>query len=75
MMTSRHYSWNNTNVLGDMEMQTGYPVMMVVVVVMVTNRRQSAGMLRTDCDMFAACCMNELHRNNEMIQWFAKYFL
>jgi hypothetical protein len=58
-------------------MNTGHPVMIVVVVVVAGMKVHAMFAIRIDddkCDMFWPAFMM-MFRNNEMIELFAKYFL
>jgi hypothetical protein len=57
--------------------RTGYPVIIVVVIVVAGMKEQATFTIENDeekCDMFWPAFML-LFRNNEMIELFAKYFL
>jgi hypothetical protein len=56
---------------------TGHPVMIVVVVVTVIVIAQAIVFMTEDviCVVCLPASIFKSHRNNEMIRWFAKYFL
>lgn len=57
---------------------TGHPVMMVVVVEMKEINAQAVIIVRSDGTDWSMCLpafIFKSHRNNEIIEWFAKYFL
>jgi hypothetical protein len=56
---------------------TGHPVMIVVVVVMEIVITQAAIFVSEEqiLEMCLLASIFKSHRNNEMIRWFAKYFL
>jgi hypothetical protein len=55
---------------------TGHPVMIVVVVMEIVATQAVIFMIEDRIpDMCLLASIFKSHRNNEMIRWFAKYFL
>jgi hypothetical protein len=67
---------DTTEYLGGGKMKTGYPVMIVVVEVKIIVKQVFISPAKeNEFVLWIDPALNMSVRNNEMIQWFAKYFL